>query len=392
MRRLVLILVLVGCVLPAFAARKVTLEQAEKLLAASHRKPDAQVATLITGLELTERPNDAWRKRIDAELPGVWARDSLVALTDKADFLSPPAAEIPALAQPDRVASDALMAAAKNYVSQTIPKLPNFLATRVTTRFEDMPAMDTGLYYMAKTSYEPLHVVNISRVVVLNRDGQELVDPGDSFEEILGSPESGLKTSGEFGPVLIALMADVFGGEVLWSRWESGANRPLAVFRFSVPRQRSHYRLQLPEFWKDLQTPSAYHGELTIDPASGAILRVTIEAELTADDPVTRAALMVEYGPVEIGGKTFICPIRSVALSKTRIIKMQHSKVNRAGWNNPNHGTQQFELNDVQFINYHQFRAETRILPEGVQPPEANPPAPLPTRVPPSPQAIPPGR
>jgi hypothetical protein len=392
MRRWVLILAMVGCALPALAARRVTLEQAEKLLTAAHGKPDAQVATLIIGLELTERPNQAWRTRIEAELPGVSARDSLVALADKADFLSPPAAEISALPPPDRAASDALMAAAKNYVSQTIPKLPNFFATRVTTRFEDMPAMDPGLYYMAETSYEPLRVVNISRVVVLNRDGQELVDPGDSFGKMPGSPESGLKTRGEFGPVLVALMTDVFGGEVLWRRWEAGATGPLAVFHYSVPRQRSHYRLQLPEFWKDIQTPSAYHGELTIDPASGAILRVTIEAELTADDPVTRAALMVEYGPVEIGGKTFICPIRSVALSKTRIIKMHHGKVNRAGWNNPNRGPQQLELNDVQFIHYHQFRAETRILTEGVQTPEANPPAPLPTKMPPSPKTPPPGR
>jgi hypothetical protein len=392
MRKLVLILAMVGVVLPAFAAKRVTLSEFEQILPASHRKPDADVAALITRLELTERPNDAWRARIDAELPGVASRDSLIALADKADFLSPPAAEIPTLVPPDRAASDALVAAAKHYVSQTIPKLPNFLATRVTTRFEDMPAMETGLYFMDATSYQPLHVVNISRVVVLNRNGQELVDPGDSFGKMPGSPESGLKTSGEFGPVLIALMADVFGGEVLWSRWEAGATGPLAVFHYSVSWQQSHLMLLLPALWKNLQTPPAYHGEMTIDPASGAILRVTIEAEMTPDDPVTRAELMVEYGPVEIGGKTFICPTRSVALSKTRIIKMQHGKVNHHGWDDPNHGPQQIQLNDVQFINYHQFRAETRILTEGVQPPEANPPAPLPAKQSSSPQALPPGR
>jgi hypothetical protein len=392
MRKLVLILAILTIVLPALAAKRVTLSEFEQILAAHHRKPDADVAALITQLELTERPSDAWRKRMDAELPGVAARDSLVALADKADFLNPPATEIPTLAPPNRAASDALVAAAKDYVSQTIPKLPNFLATRVTTRFEDMPAMDTGLYYPAKTSYEPLHVVNIYRVVVLNRDGQELVDPGDSFGKMPGSRESGLKTSGEFGPVLIALMADVFEGDVLWSRWEAGATGSLAVLHFSVPWQRSHLGLRLPALWKNLQTPPAYHGEMNIDPASGAILRVTIEAEMTPDDPVTRAALMVEYGPVEIGGKTFICPIRSVALSKTRIIKMQHGKVNHRGWDDPNHGPQQTELNDVQFLHYHQFRAETRIVTEGVQPTEVTPPASLPAKIPPAPQATPPGR
>jgi len=64
-------------------------------------------------------------------------------------------------------------------------------------------------------------------------------------------------------------MADVFGGEVLWSRWEAGAAGPLAVFHYSVPWQQSHFMLLLPALWKNLQTPPAYHGEFTVDPAAG---------------------------------------------------------------------------------------------------------------------------
>ena len=58
-----------------------------------------------------------------------------------------------------------------------------------------------------------------------------------------------------------------------------------------------------------------YHGSLWLDPATGTILRVTIEGELKLGDPFLRADMLVEYGEVEIGGSKFICPVRSLAFS-----------------------------------------------------------------------------
>jgi VWFA-related protein len=63
------------------------------------------------------------------------------------------------------------------------------------------------------------------------------------------------------------------------------------------------------------QDTPGYHGSLFINPSTGAILRVTLEAELKESDPITRAASVVEYGPVRIGDQSYICPLRSVAIS-----------------------------------------------------------------------------
>ncbi|HEY5213260.1 MAG TPA: hypothetical protein VIJ38_09585 [Acidobacteriaceae bacterium] len=49
-----------------------------------------------------------------------------------------------------------------------------------------------------------------------------------------------------------------------------------------------------------------YHGEISIDPKQGSILRLTVEADLTPSDPILMADIMVEYGPVEIGGSACI--------------------------------------------------------------------------------------
>jgi hypothetical protein len=58
---------------------------------------------------------------------------------------------------------------------------------------------------------------------------------------------------------------------------------------------------------------------------------------------------MVEYGPVEIGGKTYTCPIRSVSISLNYDAFARTPETNL--------------LNDVTFADYHLFRPESRILP-----------------------------
>jgi hypothetical protein len=59
---------------------------------------------------------------------------------------------------------------------------------------------------------------------------------------------------------------------------------------------------------------------------TGAILRLTMQSEpgwivepnLTPVRPVRVTGMMVEYGPVRIGGKTYICPQRSVVTARGR--------------------------------------------------------------------------
>jgi hypothetical protein len=48
----------------------------------------------------------------------------------------------------------------------------------------------------------------------------------------------------------------------------------------------------------------AYHGEIAIDPASGTIFRLTIQADLRSRLPMGISDIMAEYGPVVIGGNT----------------------------------------------------------------------------------------
>ena len=74
MRALALLLTLTGFMLPAYGAKRVTVDQLEQTLAAAHSLPDAEVARQLSDLELTERLStaklDAWKRSCPARNRG----------------------------------------------------------------------------------------------------------------------------------------------------------------------------------------------------------------------------------------------------------------------------------------------------------------------------------
>jgi hypothetical protein len=101
----------------------------------------------------------------------------------------------------------------------------------------------------------------------------------------------------------------------------------------------------------------SYHGEIVFDPASGAILRITMEAELPATELVSRAGIQVEYSPMEIAGKKFICPVRSVS-----VLAAHTAQQTGATSMSKYKGAAKTYLNDVTFSQYRRFGTESRIL------------------------------
>ena len=70
MRALALLLTLAGFVLPAFGAKRVTVDELEQTLAAAHSLPDAEVAKQLSDLELSERLSTARLDRLETKVPG----------------------------------------------------------------------------------------------------------------------------------------------------------------------------------------------------------------------------------------------------------------------------------------------------------------------------------
>jgi VWFA-related protein len=375
MRKLAILVFIAGIALPAFSAKRVTVEQLERVLAAAHGKPDAKVAQQLSDLELTERLSAARLSHAEPELPGPDSRRSLTVLADESAFLDPPAAEIPATAAPDLDAQRQMMALAVDYASKTIHQLPNFFAKRDTIRFEDTPPrqLDNGTVTGTFSPYQPLHPVARTSDTILYRDGNEVVDSDAANGQRAEPASSGLTAWGEFGPILTTVLVDAAQGKLAWSHWERGVAGPQAVFIYAVPKAKSHYEVNYCCVQRDNENRafrqlSGYHGKIAIDPANGTVFRLTVQADLGKSDPIVKADLMVEYGPVEIGGATYICPLKSVSLSlaeqpDVHAVRMQRYSATMVEQNNQNiPNPLQTLLDDVAFEQYHLFRAESRIL------------------------------
>jgi VWFA-related protein len=363
MRALAVLMTLVGFMLPAYGAKRVTVANLEQMLAAARNLPDGDLAKQLSDLELTERLNTVTFDRMESALAGEQSRQALMILADESAFLDPPLAEVPAQPAPDPATQRKILALTVNYATQSLHELPNFFGTRVTTNFEDSPALTRP--GAITTPYQPIHLVGDSNVTVTFREGREVVEKS-SFDPRIRS----LMTSGVFGPILGTVLIDAARSKLAWSHWEKGPTGLRAVFSYEVPKGNSHYTIthdSVPENCSTVpQTSSqviAYHGEMAIDPASGTILRLILLADMKPDEFTVKSGIEVEYGQVSIGGKDYFLPIRSVTFS------VAHSLQVHGGWG---HGqgcltlvvtpSLQNSLNDVAFKNYHVFRSDATVL------------------------------
>jgi hypothetical protein len=370
--KLSILLCLAGTVPQVFAAKPVTVAKLEQELAYAHGQPDTKVAEQLFDLALTERVSAARLARWEGELPGPKSRQALVELADASAFVSLPSEEIPATPAPDRAAQDSLLALTKNYAVDTIPKLPNFFATRDTTFFSDEPEKINTLT-LVDAQYRKLHLVGVSSVKVYFRAGKEVVVTNTNKQVSFSG--KALTTQGVFGEAMELVLSDILRNSLVWSHWEGGADALLAVFRYAVPLERSHYAVAIPDAPGRSQPSVAYHGEIAIDPANGTILRLTAVAELSGTSSIANGDVMVEYGPVEIAGASYICPVKSVSFTVARTVNTKANYQNKFGPASTKAGPLLTKVNDVQFKQYHRFRAETRILTGDDAEPVSTPPA-----------------
>lgn len=373
MRQFILLGLLTSIAFPAWAAKRITVAQLEQELttiSAAH-KPDAEMARQIASMKLSQRLTEATLGRLNAHLDtGSQAALALQLLADQSAFLDPPPSELPATPVPNEATQQRMLEATRNYVAGMLPRLPNFLATRSIRRYDDSPQ---ELKKGGWTVRLGLHLVDTSSREISIRDER------DSVPSAVWQQQSGLISNGEFGSTLGMILADTAKGKVTWSHWEQIAGAPAAVFQYSVPRSASDYVVigyQQPSGveYANLtghrgyagigprpSSPSStisptitkpgYHGSLWLDPATGTILRITIEADAKEGAPFQRASILVQYGPVQIGDSSFICPVRSLAIYEATAPAQANLSDAPTKW-----------LNITLFAGYRRFASTIKIL------------------------------
>ena len=380
-------LCLLSCGWIAAAQTFVTVAQLEATLAADHSKSDKDLAHEIGLLELKQRLSTARLTQLETDLPGERSRQALLAIGDESAFLELPASEILSNPPPDRAMEKAILSRAVDFVETTVPKMPNFFATREITRFQSLkPAVDVAVdssQGLPSSSFrnepqriEPFRFADSSQATVLYRDGKEVVEVLEETKGKKSSDVDGLSNWGEFGPLLAVVMSDILSGKLGWLHWEQSPSGPIAVFRYQIEKDKSHYVVRyccVPSSdpkKNDFETVPPYHGKIAIDPANGTVMRFTVETELDPKLPIRRAAVAMEYGPVEIGGASYICPIKSIAFSHAVSFSFTAASVVPPSPRSNVNGIrvirppETISINDTAFTKYHMYRADIRIVPD----------------------------
>jgi VWFA-related protein len=313
----------------------------------------------LSKVELTERLSLERLSDWTAQHRDPSLQQVLIGVADASVFLDPPPAEIPNRVTPDDAAQQHMLLLVKDYLEESIPKLPNFVATRTTVRYEDEARLAEG---SGKADYQRLHAVETSKATVLYRAGDEVVESQVSKPD--EPSNSYLITHGTFGPLLAGVrLAVETQGRMKWLRWESGPKESRAVFGFEVPAAESRYFeggccVPDAEGKNSFRIQAGYRGEIAVDPDTGTILRLQMQFDVHDYVPVDRDEILIDYRPVKIGGKFYVCPVRSVAIGRARsVVPLKAGDLSFLSW-----GPYSTEINDMRFSDYHIFRAKTRLL------------------------------
>lgn len=365
LRPVLLILAMISAT--ACAQVRLSVAEAEQLVLSGNPNDTAP----LHRAELSERLSATRLARWQAAVKDPNLRSVLQALADQSAFLPLPKTEIPTVPPPSETEQKAILLRATDYAVSMRKRLPNFLAQRTTTHFEiatldDIKREEQDLKFeqgsRARLGYtvlgdpnrsQHMFLVGVSRSTVTYRDGAEVRTAEAASKHTLQLMDQGLTSSGEFGSILSLVDRDAAAGTIAWDHWEQGPGKLLAVYAYSIPKDKSHFGLSAPSSFPGLpmqRTNPAYHGEIAIDPADGSIYRIVIHADADLDDPHSLSGIVVEYAPTTIGTRSCICPIHSIAIMSD-IESVKEPNLLR-----------QF-INDVLFTQYHLFGSESRIIP-----------------------------
>jgi VWFA-related protein len=326
----------------------------------------------LANLELTERLSTP---RLDALLGVLTSERERQALTADADLsmgLAPPAGEIADRQAPSLEEQRAIMGRTFDYLANAIPRLPDFYALRNTVKFEE-PAADVNALWKMPHADPSLHHAGSEHATVLYQNGNEVVEKKQRLGKrpANATRQRNLETWGTFGPILsyVLTAAAASPGSLHWKRWEHVKDGDLAVFSYQIPSARIEHEVTfccLPQGNGTTlyENRTDAFGEFAVNPETGSIMRLVINADLDEERdptvPIIRSEIMVEYGPVELGGKTYICPQRSVSISRARSERVIHEW----GMVFTIYGYFETIINDVTFGGYHKFGSESRMLPD----------------------------
>jgi hypothetical protein len=330
MMRCLLAFVLCGVLL---AQVRMNVEQLRAFIQSSRKlgHSDKQIADYVKNIKMTESLDEATIE----DLGGGSQRttEALRRLMETSKSLpapTPPAPKpvVAPIPPPDSVEQARVLQVAREYARDYSKKLPNFICTQVTRRYED----PSGLEF-----WQPQDTVVEKLSFFEQKEDYKLIFVNN--RAFTGGREriGGTVTRGEFGTRLKEVFDPKSDASFEWERWATLRGKRMHVFRYAVRKENSEYSVR----YETATVVPAYEGLVYIDRETLAVMRITQEVKvMPAGFPIAHILAILDYDFTKVADSEFVLPLKASTVARM---------------------AKHLFKNDVEFRNYNRFGAEATI-------------------------------
>jgi hypothetical protein len=361
MKRFGCILALVLIAVPAWPAKKITVAELTDLLKSlqEQKKSDADVALALKQVQLSEELTRSKMNDLAGYAPGPQTTEQIYVLEAGSAILAPPSSDVPSTPALDAAAQKALLDKTSDYVGKTYSQLPTYTATKTTVRFQDnieAPQSSSGMVGSSRDNTLGQEFANTSQFVRYIGSAESHIESSNGVEKppvrdkgTRWGANGQIAMFGQEPNLPTVLRESQDSGGLTWLRWENVNGKPAAVFSFAVQKKKSHYAVdyccfpdvtqagmaqfssasvaglqgtgpggargnfQTATDWHDFKANNLpYHGELFVDPDTGIVVRMVTITEFKNSDVVHQEDQRIDYGPVTVGDKSLVLPVRKL--------------------------------------------------------------------------------
>jgi hypothetical protein len=295
---------------------------------------DNQIAKSLRKFKLAERLDDRTLETLESEGAGPGTLAELLRLRDASAHM--PVPQAPAIETPPAPwagEQERVWEAAREKSLSYTESLPDFICTESVKRYKDPEGREQ--WQLADTLV--LKLTYFER-----KEGYQLISVNRRPTHLTYEQAGGAITEGEFGSMLGSIFAESSRTVYRWDHWTTLRQRPTHVYRFRIAVENSAYQLSVGANDGFFQHAAmGQHGYVYVDRETNAVVRIAAEAEsLPRDFPVKRAGSLLDYGFTDVGGHSYLLPLRSVTRLDT--LPLQHR-------------------NEVQFLDYRKFSSDATV-------------------------------
>ncbi len=306
-------------------------ERVQSALARAEK--DGQTAKAVSGFKLAERLDDRVVEELESLGAGPKTVGELRRLRDASAELPVPveAPEFAHAAAPSDEERSVLIRDAREQALNYVRSLPDFVCSQVVQRFENVrgywarkDTLEIKLTFFERKENYQLRTVNGRSSLRRYRD------------------VGGAITEGEFGTLLAHIFSPEHFAAIEWDHWTTLRKRAAHVLRFRLAVEHSEAHLQVYRpAGGTYDATAGQHGFVYVDSETHAVLRIVAESDsLPPRFPIRSAITSLDYDYAEVGGHSFLLPLRAEILMTTSDLSTR---------------------NEVEFRDYRKYAAESSV-------------------------------